>query len=87
MTTVLLTDPDQCAALAAARALAAIGHRVISVGQSPGLAGWSRAVVRHVRAAASEGEKVLSYVETIRRTARAHFEDVIIPISDAARRS
>ncbi len=87
MTTVLLTDPEQRAALAAARSLGRAGHRVFTIGATPGLAGRSRAVLRHMPATADETSRSDAFVTAVARTVREVQADVVVPVSDFASRS
>lgn len=85
--TVLVTDPEQRAALAAVRALGARGHRVFVLGRSKGLAGHSR-FVRSTRTVSAE---VLCdparYVDTVAQEVRDRQAQVVLPVTDNASRS
>lgn len=83
MSLVLVTDPDQRACLACARALSAVGHRVLSFGPAKGLAGWSNAVERHVTGPSSLGRRE-DYVAAVAQAVEKFAVDLVIPISDAA---
>jgi predicted ATP-grasp superfamily ATP-dependent carboligase len=82
--TILLTDPEQRAALAAARALAARGHRVLTVGASRGLTGVSRSVWSHVTVPAACVQQPVALREAVAHAVAAHAVDVVIPVSDVA---
>lgn len=81
-TVALLTNPEQRATLATARALAGSGCRVLTIGPDRALAGTSRAVVRHVRSAKIDGG--LPSLEEIAHAVAAHDVDLVLPITDAA---
>ena len=87
MTTILLTDPEQRASLAAARALGRHGWRVLTIGASRGLAGASRAVSTHVDALPSEISSASRYVEIVRDVVQREKVDVVVPVTDAASRA
>ncbi|MBX9855551.1 MAG: ATP-grasp domain-containing protein [Gemmatimonadaceae bacterium] len=87
MVTVLVTDPEQRAALAAARSLARAGHRVVTIGVQPGLAAASRAVSAHValpHAAQNEPECLR---EAVRAAVATHGAQVVLPVTDRASRA
>lgn len=84
MTTVLLTDPEQRAALAAARALTHSGHRVLTLGASRGLAGVSRSVARHVSVPADVARRHDDFAGRVASLVAAEAVDVVIPVSDFA---
>jgi predicted ATP-grasp superfamily ATP-dependent carboligase len=86
-TTVLLTDPEQRATLAAARALSRAGHRVVTVGVHRGLAGVSRAVSAHHTIAASDARLPTALRQRVAEVVRLEQADVVIPVSDAASRA
>ncbi len=81
---VLLTDPEQRAALAAARALGKRGWEVHTIGPGRGLAGVSRFVRGHHTIgslkATPPSELLVAFEDVIRRI-RA---DVVIPVTDMA---
>lgn len=81
---VLLTDPEQRASLAAARALWQSGHRVLTIGSRAGLAGRSRAVVRHFGIPAAEVSVAHTFRAHIAEVVGMHSVDVILPITDGA---
>jgi predicted ATP-grasp superfamily ATP-dependent carboligase len=87
MPTVLLTDPEQRASLAAARALARAGYRVVTMGASRGLAGWSRAVARHVHVADQDVARADALVAATATIVRRESVQVVVPVSDAASRA
>lgn len=84
MPTILLTDPEQRAALAAARALAARGHRVLTLGASRGLAGVSRSVWRHVTVPDGVVRQPEAFREAVARAVAVHAVEVVVPVSDFA---
>ncbi len=84
--TVLVTDPEQRAALAAARSLAAGGHRVITIGASRGLAGVSRAVAQHVAIAAQTAKQTDAFRSAVAQAVRDYGVQVVIPVTDFASR-
>jgi hypothetical protein len=86
MITILLTDPEQRAALAAARALGRRGWRVVTIGTAKGLAGASRSVARHVALTATDTSTPARYLAAIAAVVRREQVQVIIPVTDAASR-
>lgn len=85
--TVLLTDPEQRASLAAARALGRRGWRVVTVGASRGLAGVSAMVKKaHVIPAATLTEPS-QYIGAVADIVSRERADVVIPITDRASRA
>lgn len=86
MATVLLTDPEQRACLAAVRALARRGHRLITIGASRGIAGVSRAVSRAIRIPADEVTRGPALIAAVTHAVHGEGIDVVIPVSDAASR-
>lgn len=85
--TVLVTDPEQRAALAAVRALGQSGHAVYVIGRSAGLAGLSRHV-RGVRTVAPDvPANPVEMVEAVAREVRARGIDVVVPVTDNASRA
>lgn len=82
-TRVLITDPEQRASLAAARALAHSGHHVVTVGPTKGLAGHSSSVQKHVALDLHSGE-VGRVREMLSNVVRDERIDVVLPISDAS---
>lgn len=83
MTLVLITDPEQRAALACARALSSGGYRVMTIGPSAGLAGVSRATERHLPGPPSLGARD-AYLVAVAAAVAEWKVDVVVPISDAA---
>lgn len=79
---VLLTNPEQRASLAAARALASGGFEVITLGPARALAGNSRATMAHFKTPASQG--ALPDLDSFSNAVRAHSIDTVLPITDAA---
>jgi len=87
VTTILLTDPEQRAALAAARALGRRGWRVVTIGASRGLAGASRAVSEHVTVPGNDVASPARFVQAVRDVVRRVGVDVVVPVTDAASRA
>ncbi len=81
---VLLTDPEQRASLAAARALWRTGHRVLTIGASRGLAGVSRAVSRHVPVMVDDARQHGTFAERVAAVVAREQVQVVIPVSDFA---
>lgn len=86
MPTILLTDPEQRAALAAARSLGRQGWRVMTLGVSRGLAGISRSVVRHHHISQFSVGIASHLVAAVAEVVRREQVDVVVPVSDAASR-
>ncbi len=86
MVTVLLTDPEQRAALAAARSLAVSGYHVLTIGASRGLAGVSRAVSRHFDVPGEAARETIAFRSAVSRVVGAHGVQVVIPVTDFASR-
>jgi predicted ATP-grasp superfamily ATP-dependent carboligase len=86
MITILLTDPEQRAALAAARSFGRQGWRVLTVGPSPGLAGASRAVTRHIPVSAADVASPARYLAAIAAVVQREQITVVVPVTDAASR-
>ncbi len=86
MTTILLTDPEQRAALAAARALGKRGWRVLTLGVSRGLAGASRAVSGSFTVTPGDLASPGGYRRAVADVVRREQVDVVIPVTDAASR-
>ena len=84
MHTVLLTDPEQRAALACARALGRAGHRVLTIGASPGLAGVSRWVSRHIPIDPTRARDAEALRAAATAAVAAHGVQVVVPVSDFA---
>lgn len=82
----MLTDPEQRSALAAARALAGSGHRVITIGVRRGIAGASRAVAGHEPIGADTARTPDAMIEAVASAVVRHRVDVVIPVTDAASR-
>ncbi len=87
MPTILLTDPEQRAALAAARSLGRLGWVVHTIGVSRGVAGASRYVRRHHPAAPDDVNEAACYREIVRRIVQDEGIDVVIPVTDGASRA
>ena len=87
MTTVLLTDPEQRATLAAARALEKRGFRVAVAGASRGLAGVSRACAEYAPIRADLLAGRASYLAAIQAAVSDVRADVVLPITDVASRA
>ncbi|MBL0937500.1 MAG: ATP-grasp domain-containing protein [Gemmatimonadaceae bacterium] len=86
MVTVLVTDPEQRAALAAVRSLARSKWRVITVGVHRGLAGWSRATNLHVGLSRADWHEPAAMSATVRELVAKHQIDVVLPVTDKASR-
>ena len=84
--TVLVTDPEQRAALAAVRALHRAGYRVVTLGESKGLAGVSRAVAKAHLCQPQSLADAGRYVEAIREVVTSEQVRVLLPITDRASR-
>lgn len=82
--TVLVTDPDQRAALAAARALAKSGHVVLTIGRRRGLAGSSSAVRSHIPITESDAAQPERFRARLAQATAQFGIDVILPVTDAA---
>jgi predicted ATP-grasp superfamily ATP-dependent carboligase len=85
--TVLVTDPEQRAALATVRALGAEGFRIVVIGRGAGLAGKSRYVsaidiVQEENATRPDG-----LLQAVAASVRRHNVDVVVPVTDTASRS
>jgi predicted ATP-grasp superfamily ATP-dependent carboligase len=80
---VLVTDGDERAALAAARSLAAAGHRVLAAAPRRSLAGSARGVVP-VRLAPSPLAEPAAFAAAVADLARRHRVDVLLPMVDAS---
>jgi biotin carboxylase len=87
LATILLTDPEQRAGLAAARSLDRHGWRVITVGAARGLAGHSRAVSQHYTVSAADVRSPERYRECVQHIVTREHAEVVIPISDSASRA
>lgn len=87
MATILLTDPEQRASLAAARSLAHHGWRVVTLGASRGLAGRSRAVSGHCAASGEDLRSIERYRIIVATAVKQENIDVVLPISDSASRA
>lgn len=87
MPTVLVTDPEQRAALAAVRSCGRRGWRVVTLGASKGLAGVSRwtAAARVVDAGALA--TAAGYRAVVTAAVRSERADVVIPVTDTASRA
>lgn len=84
---VLITDPLQRAALAAARALGRAGHQVVTIGDDSGLAGASRFVEAHVPVTSANCTDPTAFPVVVRDAVVAHRIDVVVPITDASSRT
>lgn len=87
MVTVLVTDPEQRAALAAARSLAQAGHRVVTIGVHRGLAAASRAVRAHVDLNPAAWQSPHLMREAVHAAVAAHQVQVVLPVTDRASRA
>lgn len=86
MPTILVTDPEQRAALAATRALGKKGYKVVTVGKTRGLAGVSRSCHHHERLLANPERDTTAYIAAIRAIVRRTDADVVLPVTDVASR-
>ena len=84
---VLLTDPEQRACLAAARALGAQGWLVHTIGETAGLAGRSRFTVRHHGIPVGAASNPEQLCDRVRSIVAAYGVRVVIPVTDAASRT
>lgn len=84
---VLLTDPEQRAALAAARTLGRGGYRVHTIGETRGLAGRSRYVERHHGLQNGVAKRPLAMREAVAAVVKAANVQVVIPVTDTASRA
>ncbi len=87
MPTILLTDPEQRAALAAARSLGRHGWRVVTLGVSRGLAGASRAVQRHYPLHPDDAANAPRLCAAVAEVVRREGVHVVVPVTDAASRA
>jgi predicted ATP-grasp superfamily ATP-dependent carboligase len=87
MYSILLTDPEQRASLAAARALGRWGARVYTIGEDRGLAGLSRFTVQHISLPAGVAHDSARFREAIAEVVRVYRIDVIVPVTDRASRA
>ena len=87
MAVVLITDPEQRAALAAARSLARDGKQVITVGRSRGLAGASRAVRRSIVLPDADVADPERFREAMRAAVVATGASVVVPVTDGTSRA
>jgi predicted ATP-grasp superfamily ATP-dependent carboligase len=85
--TILLTDPEQRAALAAARSLGRQGWRVVTLGVSRGLAGASRAVHRHYPLHPDDAITAARLCTAVAEVVRREGVQVVVPVTDAASRA
>jgi predicted ATP-grasp superfamily ATP-dependent carboligase len=85
--TVLVTDPEQRAALATVRALGQHGHRVYVIGRSAGIAGRSRYVQGVCTVASEVPSNSSQMVEAVAREVHARGIDVVVPVTDTASRA
>lgn len=84
---VLVTDPEQRAALAAVRALGRFGYSVSTIGKRRGLAGVSRYASRHFPVAAGVYQDASQYVKSVGEAVKASGANVVIPVTDRASRA
>ena len=85
--TILVTDPEQRAALAVVRALGLRGWRVITAGPCAGLAGVSRAVSRHVALSPDVAYDTARLRSAVAELVRNHGIDTVVPVTDRASRA
>ena len=87
MVTVLVTDPEQRAALAAARSLARAGYRVVTIGVQRGVAAASRAVAAHHAVPAAAWQSPASMQQAVREAVGKEGARVVLPVTDRASRT
>jgi hypothetical protein len=87
MLTVLVTDPEQRASLAAVRSLARGGWRVVTIGNGKGIAGCSRATAISVHVGADQWGRPEGLFNAVRRAVLEHRVDVVLPVTDLASRT
>ena len=87
MLTVLVTDPEQRASLAAVRSLARRRWRVVTIGNGKGIAGFSRATAISVRTGAVQWGSPEGLFNAVRRAVVDHRVDVVLPVTDLASRT
>jgi predicted ATP-grasp superfamily ATP-dependent carboligase len=85
--TVLITDPTQRAALAAARSLGAAGWTVRTIGAARGLAGVSRYTRTHHRIGVDDEADPHRFRLVVTAAVRAAGIDLILPVTDRASRA
>jgi predicted ATP-grasp superfamily ATP-dependent carboligase len=83
---ILLTDPEQRAALAAARALARRGHRVVTVGVSLGLAGRSRSTSKAFMLGKDTVDDPARFRASLAEIVDREQVDAVVPVTDGASR-
>lgn len=81
---ILITDPEQRAALAAARSLGRRGFRVVVQGKSPGLAGRSRFVSAFAQVPAAALADPAAFTSATAETVRQYGVQIVLPVTDAA---
>jgi len=84
--TILLTDPEQRSALAAARALAEAGHRVVTAGREVGIAGRSRATSKAILLPGAVATDAAAYRAALAEIVQRERVDALLPVTDAASR-
>lgn len=87
MLTVLVTDPEQRASLAAARALAAHGWRVVTIGKGKGLAGVSRSAHKAVVVPEDAWRDASALIAAVGKAVALYKIDVVLPVTDLASRT
>lgn len=87
MLTVLVTDPEQRAALAAVRSCGRRGWRVLTIGASRGLAGASRYTREAMCAAREQLGSAIGFRDAVAAAVRERAIDVVIPVTDTASRA
>jgi biotin carboxylase len=87
MPTVLVTDPEQRAALAAVRSCGRRGWRVVTIGRSRGIAGASRFAAASQCIPSHSWATPTGVVEAVAQAVRQHAVDVVLPVTDMASRA
>lgn len=87
MLNILVTDPEQRAALAAVRAFGSRGWRVGTIGETRGLAGVSKFARWHVALPPGVRSDSAAYAAQVAKAVAPHEVDVVIPVTDLACRA
>lgn len=84
MLNILVTDPEQRAALAAVRAFGRRGWRVGTVGETRGLAGASKFAQWHVALPPGGRSDSSAYTAEVAKAVAAHGVGIVVPVTDRA---
>ena len=84
--TILVTDPEQRAALAAVRSLGSHGYRVVVIGRSTGIAGRSRFCDAVVTVPSEVPNDPVRFQSAVAAAVTQHGVQVVLPVTDAASR-